>query len=112
MYQYRVWLSVFFIWFIAWGNLRGVRESGRMFMVPTYFFVVMMFVLIGAGIARALTGELQPMPLPADVAETTGVVGIFLILHAFASGGAAVTGVEVPESPRHNARTTWRQPVT
>jgi amino acid transporter len=114
MYPHRVWLSVFFIWFIAWGNLRGVRESGRMFMVPTYFFVVMMFILIGTGIARALAGELQPMPLPADVAETTGVVGIFLILHAFASGGAAVTGVEaisngVPafRPPEwHNARTT------
>jgi amino acid transporter len=94
MYPHRVWLSVFFIWFIAWGNLRGVRESGRMFMVPTYFFVVMMFVLIGTGIARSFAGDLQPMPLPPDVAETTGVVGIFLILHAFASGGAAVTGVE------------------
>ncbi len=94
LYPYRVWLSVFFIWFIAWGNLRGVRESGRMFMVPTYFFVVMMFVLIGSGIVRALTGDLQPMPLPDDVASTTGAIGIFLILHAFASGGAAVTGVE------------------
>ena len=40
LYPYRVWMSVFFIWFIAWGNLRGVRESGRMFAVPTYFFIV------------------------------------------------------------------------
>ena len=93
-FPYRVWMSVFFIWFIAWGNLRGVRESGRMFMVPTYFFVVMMFVLLGTGMARAFAGDLQQLPLPPDVASTTGVVGVFLILHAFASGGAAVTGVE------------------
>jgi amino acid transporter len=94
LFPYRVWLSVFFIWFIAWGNLRGVRESGRMFMVPTYFFVVMMLILIGTGVARAFMGGLHPTPLPTDVAETTGIVGIFLVLHAFASGGAAVTGVE------------------
>ena len=87
-------MSVFFIWFIAWGNLRGVRESGRMFMVPTYFFIVMMFVLLGTGIARAFSGDLQQLPLPDDVAATTGAVGAFLVLHAFASGGAAVTGVE------------------
>ena len=94
LFGYRVWLSVFFIWFIAWGNLRGVRESGRMFMVPTYFFVVMMLLLIGTGLVRALAGDLHPTPFPPDVAETTGIVGIFLVLHAFASGGAAVTGVE------------------
>ena len=114
LYPYRVWISVAFIWFIAWANLRGVRESGRMFMVPTYFFVLMMFVLIGTGIALAISGDLQPMPIPTEVADTTGVVGIFLILHAFASGGAAVTGVEaisngVPafQPPEwRNARTT------
>jgi amino acid transporter len=93
-FPYRVWMSVFFIWFIAWANLRGVRESGRMFMVPTYFFVVMMLSLIGTGVVRALSGDLGRLPLPDDVASTTGAVGIFLVLHAFASGGAAVTGVE------------------
>lgn len=114
LFPYRVWLSAFFIWFIAWGNLRGVRESGRMFMVPTYFFVVMMFTLIGWGIVRALSGDLQAMPFPDDAVRTTGAVGMFLVLHAFASGGAAVTGVEaisngVPafRSPEwKNARTT------
>jgi amino acid transporter len=94
LFAYRVWLSVFFIWFIAWGNLRGVRESGRMFMVPTYFFVVMMLILLGTGVVRAFMGDLHASPLPTGVAETTGIVGIFLVLHAFASGGAAVTGVE------------------
>jgi amino acid transporter len=94
LFPYRVWLSVFFIWFIAWGNLRGVRESGRMFMVPTYYFVVMMFILIGTGVVRELMGDLHPLPLPEDVVGIGGAVGAFLVLHAFASGGAAVTGVE------------------
>ena len=94
LYAYRVGLSVTCIWIIAWGNLRGVRESGRMFAVPTYFFIVMMFLLLGIGVVRALMGDLHPLPIPPDVAETTGAIGLFLILHAFASGGAAVTGVE------------------
>ena len=114
LYGYRVWLSVAFIWFIAWGNLRGVRESGRMFAVPTYFFILMMFALLGVGMVRALSGDLHPLPVPNAVAETTGAIGLFVILHAFASGGAAVTGVEaisngVPafKPPEwRNARTT------
>ena len=114
LYPERVWLSVAFIWIIAWGNLRGVRESGRIFAVPTYFFIGMMFLLLGTGIAKALAGDLHPMPIPADVAETTGAISVFLLLHAFASGGAAVTGVEAisngipafkPPEWRH-ARTT------
>ncbi|HEY3209383.1 MAG TPA: APC family permease [Actinomycetota bacterium] len=94
LYPYRVWMSVFCIWFIAWGNLRGVRESGRMFAVPTYFFILMMFVLLGVGMYRALAGDLHPLAVPDDALRTSGAVSLFLILHAFASGGAAVTGVE------------------
>ncbi|HEY6678142.1 MAG TPA: APC family permease, partial [Actinomycetota bacterium] len=94
LYAYRVEMSVFCIWFIAWGNLRGVRESGRMFAVPTYFFILMMFALLGVGLFRSLTGGLHPLPIPADASIGTGVVTLFVVLHAFASGGAAVTGVE------------------
>ena len=115
LYTYRVWLSVACIWFIAWGNLRGVRESGRMFAVPTYFFIVMMFLLLGVGLVRSRSpATCTHCRCPRDVAETTGAIGLFLILHAFASGGAAVTGVEaisngVPafKPPEwRNARTT------
>ncbi len=94
LYPYRVWMSLGAIWLIAWGNLRGVRESGRIFMVPTYFFVAMMLLLLGTGIARALMGSLDPITVPSEIADSTGAIGIFLVLHAFASGGAAVTGVE------------------
>ncbi len=94
LYPYRVWMSVAAIWLIAWGNLRGVRESGRMFMVPTYYFIGMMLLLLVTGVARILTGSLEPLAVPRDVGETTGAIGIFLVLHAFASGGAALSGVE------------------
>src|ERR687887_311255 len=94
LFPFRVELSVFFIWFIAWGNLRGVRESGRMFAVPTYFFILTMFTLLGIGLFRAALGNLHPVPLPAGAVQTQGAIGLFLVLHAFASGGAAVTGVE------------------
>jgi amino acid transporter len=94
LYGQRVPLTVICIWFIAWGNLRGVRESGRMFAAPTYFFIAMMVLLLVIGVIRALTGGLHPIPEPSDVAIGTGAISTFLILHAFASGGAAVTGVE------------------
>jgi len=82
--------------------------------VPTYFFIAMMLLLLGTGVAKAFAGQLHPLPIPADVAETTGAISVFLLLHAFASGGAAVTGVEAisngipafkPPEWRH-ARTT------
>ncbi len=114
LYPYRVALSVFCIWFIAWGNLRGVRESGQMFAVPTYFFIFMMFTLLAVGLYEAATGALHPLPIPPDAAVGAGAISLFLIFHAFASGGAAVTGVEaisngVPafKPPEwRNARTT------
>jgi amino acid transporter len=94
LYSARVPMTVVCIWFIAWGNLRGVRESGRMFAVPTYFFILMMFALLGIGIVRAFGGSLHPIPAPPDATVGLGTVSLFLVLHAFASGGAAVTGVE------------------
>ncbi|HEX2425456.1 MAG TPA: APC family permease [Actinomycetota bacterium] len=114
-YPFRVEMTLFCIWFIAWGNLRGVRESGRMFAIPTYFFIVMMFLLLGTGLVRAfLSSGLPPVPVPHDAELGTSAITLFLILHAFSSGGAAVTGVEaisngVPafKPPEwRNARTT------
>src|SRR5438067_9967354 len=52
LYPWRVQISLAFIAIITWGNLRGVRESGRIFAVPTYFFVAMMFVLLGLGMFK------------------------------------------------------------
>ncbi len=94
--DYRVPIALAFIVIIAWGNLRGVRESGRMFAVPTYAFLISMFAMIGVGIYSAATGGLHHAAVPADHIKlgVGGSVGIFLLLHAFASGGAAMTGVE------------------
>ncbi|MDQ4142693.1 MAG: APC family permease, partial [Actinomycetota bacterium] len=94
LFTWRVPVSVGFIALIAWGNLRGVREAGRMFAIPTYFFITMMGALALASAYRLLTGSLHPVhtfPLPQHVLAGAS---LFVILHAFASGGAAVTGVE------------------
>jgi amino acid transporter len=93
---YRVPVALTFIAVIAWGNLRGVKESGRIFALPTYGFLLSMFLMIGVGVARSLFGGgLHHVPVEDPAAlKAMGSAGLFLILHAFASGGAAMTGVE------------------
>lgn len=99
---YRVPLSLFFIALIAYGNLRGVRESGRIFAAPTFFFMANMAVLLGLGVARYFTGDLPVLGVEVEGMvhwgdEGTGLLvgaSAFVLAKAFASGGAAVTGVE------------------
>jgi amino acid transporter len=99
---YKVPISLAFIGIVAYGNLRGVRESGRVFAVPTYFFIVNMIVLLGVGITKFLTGDLPVVGERLDGMiefghEEAGLwlgAGVFVIMKAYASGGAAVTGVE------------------
>ncbi|WP_182485151.1 APC family permease [Alpinimonas psychrophila] len=93
----RVWLAVGFVVILAAINLRGVRESGKAFAIPTYFFVASVFVMIVVGIFQTLTGN-------APIAESANYVVqgesvaqaalILLLLRSFASGCAALTGVE------------------
>jgi amino acid transporter len=95
----RVVLSLLFVWLIAYGNLLGVRESGRIFAVPTYVFIVSLGITCAAGIYEVVTGHVQPFPVRPQVASGglslgVGAVAVFVVLKAFASGGAAVTGVE------------------
>ena len=97
LHPYRVAISVVFIAILTLGNLRGVKESGRLFAAPTYFFIVMMFALLGVGFFQLLTGSLPDNASQFPVPEAQGYAGlalVFLVLRAFASGGAAVTGVE------------------
>jgi amino acid transporter len=99
---YRVPISLLFIAVVAFGNLRGVRESGRVFAVPTYFFVVNMAVLLITGVVRYLTGDLPVVGERLEGMVEFGHEGsglllgasAFIVLKAYASGGAAVTGVE------------------
>ena len=108
-------LCVGFIVFIAYGNLRGVKESGRLFATPTFFFIGCMAVLLGVGLVRMVLGDL-PMAdhTNADLLPFgrggNGLLygaGIFVVLRAFASGGAAVTGVEAIS----NGVPAFRQPA-
>jgi amino acid transporter len=76
-------------------NLRGVRESGFAFALPTYAFVAAMYVLIVVGIAKCADGTCPTAHVPNPIAAgAAGGVGVFVILRAFASGSAALTGVE------------------
>jgi amino acid transporter len=112
---YTVPLSVAFICLISYGNLRGVKESGRIFAVPTYFFILNMVLLLGLGLGRLVFGDLpvaehgQEGLLPFGHEGSGLLMGasLFLVLHAFASGGAAVTGVEAIS----NGVPAFRQPA-
>jgi amino acid transporter len=97
-------IAIFFVLLIAGMNLRGVKESGKVFAVPTYFFIANMMVLLGVGIYKIATNALSPVPVEDfEILKhgTEGQAGMLLlgasayvVAHAFASGGAAVTGVE------------------
>jgi amino acid transporter len=91
---YRVELCLIFLALLTVGNLRGIRESGRIFSVPTYFFVVSILVLIAAGLYRFLTGTIAPIPLQLPPDAGTRPLTTMLLLTAFANGCTAMTGVE------------------
>ncbi len=89
---HRVGIGVAAIAVIMIANLRGVRESGRLFAVPTYGFIVCLGALILWGSARLfMTGEVPPVIIPH---RTTNPVALFLLLRAFSAGCTALTGVE------------------
>jgi amino acid transporter len=75
-------------------NLRGVKESGRIFAVPTYFFVAMTFLTLGVGALKLANGTLTPVEGVEMVKHTAEPLGWFLILYAFSSGCTALTGIE------------------
>jgi amino acid transporter len=96
LFPYRVALCLFAIALIAWANLRGVRESGTLFAIPTYSFVFIILALIVTGMARLITGTLGPLPAETATSPESGIQTLtaFLLLRAFASGCTALTGVE------------------
>jgi amino acid transporter len=93
----RVWLAVGFVVILAAINLRGVRESGKAFAIPTYFFVGSVFFMIVVGVIRTLSGD-APVAESADyIVQGESIAQaalILLLLRSFASGCAALTGVE------------------
>ena len=89
--DWKVVIGVGLIALITLINLRGIRESGTIFMIPTYAFLVCMAGLLVVGLARF--GLSEPLP-PQEYVPATEALTLFLALRAFASGGAALTGVE------------------
>lgn len=120
LFAYRVILGIGVILFLMWMNLRGVRSSGRLFSLPTYFFVAAMAVMIGVGLFRFLTGTLPVVSAETNmtnIVEPLGILGIFILFRAFASGCAALTGIEAisngirafkPPESRNAAKTLFR----
>ena len=91
---YRIEIALAFVAVLTIGNLRGVRESGRIFAVPTYFFIVTILAMLGAGAWRYLTGAIVPPHELAHPASATGLLTTFALLTAFSNGCTAMTGVE------------------
>ena len=92
LHEHRVGLGLLAIAVLTWGNLRGVRESGRIFAVPTYLFVGSLGLVIVTGLGRMLFGAGEAHP-PPSIPAVEGLT-LFLLLRAFSSGCTALTGIE------------------
>jgi len=107
-FPYRMWISVAAVFLIMLINLRGVKESGVAFSIPTYFFIVALFVTIGTGLIRYASGTLGVVidPPHLEVKNMLSAITPFLLLHAFSSGTAALTGIEAIS----NGITAFKEP--
>jgi amino acid transporter len=90
----RVEMTLGFVVVLTLGNLRGIRESGRIFALPTYLFVVSLLALIAVGAGRAVVGTITPVAALDPVQPAGGALTLFLLLTAFSNGCTAMTGVE------------------
>ena len=82
---------------LALVNLRGVKDTGAAFIVPTFLFIGTLLTLIGVGVYRTLAAHGHPtavMPMPPGVPQTVKMLGLWMLAKAFSSGCAAMTGVE------------------
>jgi len=98
---WKIEICVVVIALLAYGNLRGVKEAGRAFALPTYLFVGSMFIVFGIGIFRELTTGLPQLdpraPGAIEIGTEQGLLSaaaIFILLRAFANGGSSLTGLE------------------
>jgi amino acid transporter len=115
---YRVTIAVGLVVILTVMNLRGVRESGKAFAVPTYLFVASVMTMVGVGIVRVLFGaapvaESAAYHIEAEQSGLAGLALMFLALRAFSSGCTALTGVEaisngVPAFKRPKAKNAAR----
>ena len=104
---YRAWIAVGLVALIMLINLRGVKESGTIFAIPTYFFLVTIVVTVVIGLVRFFTGAITTVVNPPEIeAHILQPLTAFLILRAFSSGTTALTGVEAIS----NGITAFREP--
>ena len=107
LYPYRVIVALAMIMIITVINLRGVKESGITFAIPTYFFLIMMFITLITGLVQYATGTLGTVINPPNIdVGLTQPLTLFLILRAFANGTTSVTGVEAIS----NGITAFKEP--
>ena len=94
----RVLICLFFVALLTAANLRGVKESGKMFAAPTYVYIASLSLLVGYGLFRVFFGDVDPVPFDPERAEHVkqagGSLTLFLILRGFSSGAVALSGVE------------------
>jgi amino acid transporter len=108
LFPYRVWLCMGAVLFIMLINLRGVKESGAFFALPAYLFIGIMLLNLGLGLTGLLGGTLGMVVAPPEATAVAAVTAItpFLLLHAFANGTSALTGVEAIS----NGITAFKEP--
>lgn len=108
LFEYRVHIGVAAVMFIMLINLRGVKESGSTFAIPTYFFIIAMVLTVGTGFFRYFSGTLGVVSNPPEFSAhgALQVITPFLLLHAFSSGTAALTGIEAIS----NGITAFKEP--
>jgi amino acid transporter len=94
----RVLLCLGLIVFITIANLRGAKESGKLFALPTYIYILSLGGMVAYGLFRSYFGDLDPVPFDPDQFEGArqvgGSLGLFLLLRGFSSGAVALSGVE------------------
>ena len=108
LHPYTLGLCLLTLLLVTLVNLRGTKESGLAFAVPTYLFLASFFALLGIGVARALLagGHPQPVVPPPSPLPAAGAVSAWLLIRAFASGCTAMTGVEAVS----NGVSAFREP--
>jgi amino acid transporter len=108
LFALRVGISATLVVLITILNLRGVKESGKFVAIPSYFFIVIMYLTVGVALFRYATGTLGPVtdPPPLERLGEAQAVTLFLLLHAFANGTTALTGVEAIS----NGVTAFKEP--
>jgi amino acid transporter len=94
LFPFRVEIAVLAIALITTANLRGLRESGNIFAIPTYLFLGLALTMVGLGVVRVITGQAVDVQQANAVESGSEGLGIFLLLKAFASGSVALTGTE------------------